>query len=88
MAGQLIPPPELAPTIPRGSTSQQRVEMWVDLVNACDQLLQAGLRYKIGPEGDFEAAYRDWYNRQADEHDRMILHMLQELANRERNQAR
>jgi hypothetical protein len=88
MAGQLIPPPELAPTLPKGLTSEQRIALWVDLMNACGEFLQAGLRHRLGPNEDLLAAHRQWYDRQMEEHDRTVCHMLKELSRRERNQAR
>jgi len=84
MAGQLIPPPELAPELPRNLTSQQYVELWVDLMNTCEKLLLAGLRREIGPDGDLMAAYQRWYNEQMEEHDRTMLHMMEEFDRRSR----
>ena len=51
--------------------------MWVDLMDACEQFLLAGLRREIGPDGDLKAAYRKWYAEQMEEHDRMIRRMAQ-----------
>ncbi len=82
MAGQLIPPPELAPPIPEGATPAECLAMWVDLMDACEQFLLAGLRREIGPEGDLKAAYRRWYADEMEEHDRTMLHMMQELERR------
>jgi hypothetical protein len=48
----------------------------VDLMNACEQLLLAGLRRDIGPEGDLAAAYRRWSEQQREEHDRDLLRMI------------
>jgi hypothetical protein len=56
----------------------------VDLMNACDQFLLAGLRRKIGPDGDLAAAYRQWYEAQMEEHDRTMLHMMAEFDRRYR----
>ena len=82
MAGQLIPPPELAPPIPEGATPEQCIAMWVDLMNACEQFLLAGLRREIGPDGDLRAAYRRWYAQAMEEHDRAVLHMMEEFERR------
>jgi len=78
MAGELIPPAELAPPVPEGATPEQCIAMWVDLMNACEQFLLAGLRREIGPEGDLQAAYRQWYAAEMEEHDRTILLMMEE----------
>ena len=88
MAGQLIPPPELAPPVPHGLTPQQRIALWVDLLDAGEQFLLGGLRREIGPNGDLQAAYRQWYAQRREEHDRAIFHMLKELSNREVDRAR
>jgi hypothetical protein len=82
MNGPRMAPAELAPAVPDGSTVEQRIAMWVDLMNACDALVLAGLRREIGPDGDLKAAYRKWYAEQMEEHDRMIFHLAAELNRR------
>lgn len=72
-----LPAPDLAPSIPEGVTPQQCVQMWLDLMNACEQLLLAGLRREIGPDGDLKAAYRRWYAEQMEEHDRTMARMVE-----------
>jgi hypothetical protein len=83
MAGQLLPPPELAPTVPQTATPAQCVKAWFDLMDFCEELLLSGLRHDVGPNGDLRAAYRRWYAEQNDEHDRTIVRMLTELSRRE-----
>jgi hypothetical protein len=56
--------------------------LWVDLMNASEQFLLAGLRRKIGPDGDLKAAYREWVERWGEEHDRTMFHMLAEFNRR------
>ena len=82
MAGQLIPPPELAPPIPEDATPEQCIAMWLDLTSACEQFLLAGLRREIGPDGDLQAAYRQWYARQMEEHHQTVFRMMQEFERR------
>jgi hypothetical protein len=82
MAGELIPPPELAPPLPASLTPEEGIALWVDLMNTCEQFLLAGLRREVGPDGDLQAAYRQWYAEQMEEHDRTMLHMLEELDRR------
>jgi hypothetical protein len=82
MTDPLPLPPDLTPTVPPSATPEQCIAMWVDLMNACDAFLQAGLRREIGPDGDLKAAYRKWYAEQMEEHDRMMLHMMQEFERR------
>jgi len=67
---------DLTPSVPEGATPQQCIRMWLDLMDACEQLLLAGLRREIGPDGDLLAAYRRWYAEQMEEHDRTVLHMM------------
>ncbi|MDZ4784077.1 MAG: hypothetical protein SGJ19_27835 [Planctomycetia bacterium] len=38
----------------------QRMLIWKDLMDTCEQLLLAGLRHKIGPDGNLDEAYADW----------------------------
>jgi hypothetical protein len=78
----LLPPPDLAPSVPKDATPQQCIALWLDLLDACDQFLLAGLRREIGPAGDLEAAYRRWYAEQIEEHDRMNFHMGEEFTRR------
>ncbi len=88
MPGELLAPPELAPPVPDGATPEQCIAMWLDLLEACDQFLLAGLRREIGPDGDLKAAYRRWYAQHMEEHDRMIFHMAEEFTRRLDNDAR
>ena len=82
MSGQLLPPPELTPPVPKNATPQQCIAMWAELVDVCEQFLLAGLRREIGPDGDLKAAYRKWYAEQMEEHDRTVQHMMEELKRR------
>lgn len=69
---QLIPPPELTPPSVQHLPLAKRIEIWAQLVDETDALVRAGLRAKIGPEGDLEQAYREWYARGGgmEEHER------------------
>ena len=82
MVNQLLPDPDLAPSVPEGLTPEQRIALWVDLMEACDQFLFAGLRREVGPDGDVYAAYRRWYAEQMEEHDRTMRRMVENLARR------
>jgi hypothetical protein len=88
MTGPLTSPPDLAPSVPPSATPQQCIAMWVDLVDACDQFLLAGLRREIGPDGDLKAAYRKWYAERMEEHDRMLFHLMAEFERRGGGHAR
>ena len=82
MPGQLLPPPELTPAIPPDLTPEQRIRLWLDLMDTCEQFLLAGLRRKVGSEEELRAAYRKWYAEQMEEHDRMMLHIMEEFERR------
>lgn len=58
VAGQLIPLPELAPPVPKNLSSEQWISLWADLYDAGEKLLLAGLRLKIGPDGDIKRHIR------------------------------
>jgi hypothetical protein len=79
---------DLAPEVPEGLTAEQRIALWVDLLDACDEFLLAGLRREVGPEGDVEEAYRHWYARQMEEHDLAVGKMAENFRRRLRPHAR
>jgi hypothetical protein len=79
MAGEPLTPEELAPRVPDSATPAECIAMWVDLMNACEELQLAGLRREIGPEGDLRAAYRRWYAERMEEHERMLEQFAQRL---------
>lgn len=83
MSNQLVPPAELAPPSVKHLPLAKRVELWGQLVDACEAFLLAGLRSRIGPHGDLEAAYRDWYARSREEHERAQIQFLENLSRRE-----
>ena len=60
---------DLTPPVPQHATPEQCVAMWMDLMDASEQLLLAGLREDVGPDGDLRAAYRQWYAGQMVERD-------------------
>lgn len=57
------------------STSHARIARWLDLMRTTDKLLLAGLRRKIGPQGDLAAAYQGWYADHMREHDIAVERM-------------
>ena len=83
MNNQLIPPPELAPPSIAHLPLEKRIELWAELVDENEALVLAGLRAKIGPDGDLQAAYRQWYARHMEEHDRMQIAFAENLSRRE-----
>jgi hypothetical protein len=83
MKHQLLPPPPLAPPSVKHLALEKRIELWANLVDGCEAFLLAGLRSRIGPDGDLQAAYRDWYARRMDYHERAQIQFLQNLSRRE-----
>ncbi len=51
MAGTFPSPLDLAPSVPASATRAQCIAAWLDLMDACDQFVLAGLRREIGPDG-------------------------------------
>lgn len=84
-SGPLIPPLEQAPGPPAGATREQCVAMWLDLVEATDEILLAALRSRYGSPEEVKAAYRRIYARQVEEHDKKMLHMMREFDRRSGN---
>jgi hypothetical protein len=83
MKHQLVSPHELAPPSVMHLPIEKRIERWVEVYDAAEQFLLAGLRERIGKDGDMRAAYREWYARRMEEHDRTMAHMIVELRRRE-----
>jgi hypothetical protein len=86
--GQLIPPSEMAPSVPAGTSREECIAMWFDLVDATDEILLANLRIQGLSPAEVDAAYRECYARQVAEHDRTVRHMLLELDRRRKNHGR
>ena len=55
MANQLIPPPELSPSVPQGLPASRGIELWAEWLDTCDEFLVAGLIRQVGPGGDWRA---------------------------------
>jgi hypothetical protein len=79
MPTELIPPPEMASEIPDYLTPDQRAALWADLVDANEELLIAGLRRQVGPDGDIREAYRRWYAQRLEEHDHDMHRLAENL---------
>jgi hypothetical protein len=88
MSEPSISPPDLKPSVPEDATPQQCIAMRLDLMDACEHFVLAGLRREIGPEGDLRAAYRLWHAEQMKEHDKMIFHLAEEFNRRGGSHAR
>jgi hypothetical protein len=80
---QLIPTPEFASPSVKHLPLEKRIELWAQLVDESDALVLAGLRARIGPHGDLQAAYRDWYARQMLEHEQALYAFADNMTRRE-----
>ena len=85
MDNQLIPHPDLAPPSVKHLPVAKQIELWADLLDGCEALLLAGLRGRIGPSGDLQAAYRDWYARHMNDHEKAQIQFLENLTRLERS---
>jgi hypothetical protein len=85
MANQLRGPADLCPAVPEIATSEQSIRLWLDLMETCDQLLLAGLRREIGPDGDLKAAYRRWRAKDREERDRALFQLIENFNRRARS---
>ncbi len=79
--------PEISPAAERNKPDCSTI--WLDLMRTTDILLEAGLRRKIGPDGDLQAALREWYCVHMQEHDQAVRQLVRNLnrANKERKHA-
>jgi hypothetical protein len=82
MTNQLIPPPGMDPPQSRQLSSEERIALWAAGMDLAHEMLMAGLRHKVGPNGDVIAAYREWYAQQVAEHDAMIRQMAENFYRR------
>lgn len=78
MSDQFLPPPGLDHALPDNLSREQLVALWLDLLDASDQLLLAGIQARLPPGGDVQGAYREWCEQHAREH----LAMLERMAER------
>ena len=83
MAGQLIPPPELAPPpLPADLPSGERYLAWLDMLGSGEKLLLVGLRDRVSGEQDIPEAFRRWYEQTEDDRLRERLRRASELRSR------
>ena len=45
---------------------RERMARWYQAMELSHTMLMAGLRHRVGPDGDVMAAYREWYERYQD----------------------
>ncbi len=75
----LIPPLGMEPTLPKNISLDQRIAVWIDLMDTADELLLAGLRREVGPDGDLREAYRRWFADYRADHDKANRRMMEKL---------
>jgi hypothetical protein len=83
MSYELIPPPDLAPPSVKHLPIEKRFELWFELLDESEALLISGLKAKVGPHGDWKAAYREWFERRLADHDLMLTRFAANLTHRE-----
>jgi hypothetical protein len=82
MVNQLIPPSGMDAQVGATLSSDERLALWAELVDASEALLLAGLRRQIGPDGDLREAHRRWYAQWMDDHDRYLRLQAENLHRR------
>jgi hypothetical protein len=87
MAGQLIPPPELDSRSQKLLTMEQRIAAWFELCELGEAFWLAGIQRRMGSEGELRSEVRRAYAKERQEHDRKMLHLLNEFNRREAGHA-
>lgn len=85
MTGSRVPPARFLPLNSRPLSMSQRVAAWFELMESSEQFLLAGIRHRIGPEGDLTHAVRRWYRQEMEQHDQTVIGLLEQLGRRERD---
>lgn len=60
----------------------RNLQIWQQAMEATHEMILAGLRIKIGPDGDLQDAYRQWYRQQRE----LASQRLDREAERDRQQ--
>ena len=79
----LLPSPDMAPPSVSHLSVAQKTELWADLVNSCEAVMLANLKSQYASDEQVRAAYRDWYRRKMEDHDRHQVAFLENLSRRE-----
>ncbi len=72
-------PPEAHKLPPQYQASDLPARLWLDALEASDQMLIAGLKASLPPGGDWREAYRQWYAEYCREHTEMLERMALRL---------
>ena len=70
------------PYLPESMSYTDRIRAWMEVEDASIAMLRAGLRRDVGPDGDVDAAFREWYDRYADDHHKSLERMCDEFNRR------
>lgn len=84
MPDQLLPPADQFHALPDHLTMDERVAAYVDLLEASEQMLIAGLRSTLGqgravPEDELREAVRQVYERQSEDHYLSLVRLAERL---------
>ena len=80
-----FPHPENAVRVlPRNTMPEEGFRAWLQLLEEEDQKLFAWFKRHVGPEGDWQEAYRQWYQR---EQDKKLEELIRVARRREHDQA-
>lgn len=56
--------PDISFIAPHDSTSEQRIEMWLALVNRALDMVRSRLRERVKSEEELDQAMREWYRKE------------------------
>jgi hypothetical protein len=76
-------PPFPTPIAPSQNEVNRRMREWYVAMELSHAMLMAGLRRKIGPDGDIHAAYREWYSDHQDRKWEEIAKVQEERARKQ-----
>ena len=79
----MVSPDESSPPSIKHLPFAQRIQLWAELADESEAFLIAGLKAKVGEGGDWEDAYRQWYARRMEEHERTLVRLAENLTPRE-----
>lgn len=70
------------PYLPDCLTFPDRIRAWMEVQDASEAMLQAGLRRNVASEEEFQTAYRAWHERHAAEHHSAMEQLCEEFNRR------
>lgn len=79
MSAELLPPVEFDHPLPAAMTVEERVLLWLDLLDASEQMLIAGLKATAPAGSDVNLLLQQWYDNYAREKMRVYERMSRRL---------